>query len=87
MLNPGSGCVDAAREPLRSPSPLAGVLRMGVPTRGGIGDGALLSTEAEWYGFTGAVAAGIPVEAEAAAVAGAFGGEGYCKIVNVILLG
>jgi len=42
MLKPGSGCADAAREPVRSVSPLAFVLRIGVLTRAGTGDGALV---------------------------------------------
>lgn len=41
-MKPASGCAEAAREPVRSVSPLAVELRIGVLTRAGTGEGALL---------------------------------------------
>src|SRR6187431_2305746 len=69
MAYPGSGCADVAREPVRSASlPLATVFRMGVPTRAGAGEGALLGTEVE-----AAVVAGRPVASA--------GGEARCRAI------
>jgi hypothetical protein len=62
IVKPVSGCADAARELVRSGSPLVVELRIGVPTRAGTGDGAL-------PGAARAAAGGIAVCVAAGGVA------------------
>jgi hypothetical protein len=66
MVKLGSGCADAAREPVRSVSPLGFVFRIGVLTRAETGDGALVAVvEAAREVVVGSVD-GVGVDAVAA---------------------